>query len=379
VPDRTILFERRTTRRDLLHRGARGLVAVSALGAAGCGVTQATGSPRNRRIRVALSNSYIGNTWRIEMENQWKAALQMEPYASQIDASIYNATNNLRDQSQQLSNIVSLGVDAIIVDAASPTALNGILEQAIERGILVVSFDNTVTAKGTISVNTDQVKFGKLLASHLAGLIHGKGNVIMVTGVPGTTVDADRNAGADSVWKQHPDIKVVNRYPGQWDSSVAQKNTANIIASLPKIDGIWAQGGTDGVLKAFKAAGRDLPPTCGESENGFRKFLAGMPGYPKVRGLSIGQPPYLSVVALETVRQILREGRPRTDVTIDFPTVTDETVKPGQTVFPDVVDSFFNGFTDTGKHPVVDMCLASAQKGTPCGRRLQVNLPEARA
>jgi hypothetical protein len=42
------------------------------------------------------------------------------------------------------------------------------------------------------------------------------------------------------------------------------------------------------------------------------------------------------------------------------------------------VDSFFNGFTDTAKHPVLRMCLASAQKGTPCGKHLKVNLPEAR-
>jgi ribose transport system substrate-binding protein len=50
---------------------------------------------------------------------------------------------------------------------------------------------------------------------------------------------------------------------------VAQRNTAAVLPSLPKIDGIWAQGGTDGILKAFKAAGRPLPPTAGESENGF--------------------------------------------------------------------------------------------------------------
>jgi ribose transport system substrate-binding protein len=368
-------LSRRAVMRTLGGLAFGGALGGIAGGVAACGPRAATGGGGGRRLRIALANSYIGNSWRIEMENQWKAALKMEPYAAQVDGPIYNSNNNLRDQSQQLSNLVSLGVDAICINAASPTALNAIIEQAAKHDILVVSFDNTVTAKSALSVNTDQLEFGRLLAQRLVDLIGGKGNVIMVTGVPGTTVDAQRNAGAESVWRRNPGVKVVNRYTGMWDSSVAQKNTAAVISSLPKIDGIWAQGGTDGVLGAFRAAGRPLPPTCGESENGFRKYLAGMPGYPKVRGLSIGQPPYLSVVALELARRVLRGEYPRRDVIIPFPTVTDATVKPGVTVFDDVEDGFFTGITDTNARPAVTMCLDSARTGRPCGDRLTVNLP----
>ncbi|HEX6469875.1 MAG TPA: sugar ABC transporter substrate-binding protein [Streptosporangiaceae bacterium] len=360
----------------LSRRGViRTIGGLALAGVAGCGSRTASATGRGR-LRIALANSYIGNSWRIEMENQWKAALEMEPYASQVEGPIYNSNNNLRDQSQQLSNLVSLGVDAICINAASPTALNAIIEQAVRRGILVISFDNTVTARSALKVNTDQFAFGRLLAEHLVQLIGGQGNIIMVTGVPGTTVDAQRNAGAESVWRRTPGVKVVNRYTGMWDSSVARKNTAAVISSLPKIDGIWAQGGTDGVLGAFRSAGRPLPPTCGESENGFRKYLAGMPGYPKVHGLSIGQPPYLAVVALELARRVLRGEYPRRDVIIPFPTVTDSTVRPGVTVFDDVDDGFFTGITDTNPNPAVTMCLASALKGKPCGDRLTVNLPK---
>jgi ribose transport system substrate-binding protein len=56
--------------------------------------------------------------------------------------------------------------------------------------------------------------------------------------------------------------------------------------------------------------------------------------------------------------------------------VTDQTVKVGQTVFPEVADSFFTGFTDTSARPVLHMCLQSALKGTPCAHSLNVNLPK---
>lgn len=364
------------SRWEFLKGGGAALTGACALGLAGCGGGSSQGSGGGKKFRIALSNSYIGNQWRIEMVNEFKAALKMEPYKSQVEGSVYNSGNEVSKQSQQISNLISQRVDAILVDAASPTGLNGILEQAAAQNILVVSFDNTVTTTKALQVNTDQFKFGEKLASWLAGKLGGKGNVIMVTGVPGTYVDKQRNKGADSVWKKNPGIKVVNRFPGQWDSSVAQRNTASVLPSLPKIDGIWAQGGTDGVLKAFLAANRPLPPTAGEAENGFRKFMIGYQGH-KVEGFSIGQPPFLSVVALELARQLLRGDRPKKNVTIPFPSVTNKTVKKGVTVFPGVQDSFFDAFTDSGPNATVKMCLDAAKSGKPCGSSLKVSLPKA--
>ena len=281
------------TRRVLVGSVAAGFVAKPAVAAI-------------KKFKIALSNSYIGNKWRIEMENVFKAALHMEPFKSEVEGSWFNSGNDVSKQSQQISDLIAARVDAIVVDAASPTGLNGILSQASQRGILVVSFDNIVTAPSALKVNTDQVEFGEALAEWLAKKLDGKGNVIMVTGVAGTSVDQDRNKGADEVWAKNPGIKVVNRYTGMWDSATAERNTASILPSLPPIQGIWCQGGTDGVLKAFIAANRTLPPTAGEAENGFRKFMLGYMGH-KVEGISIGQPPFLSVISLELARRILNK------------------------------------------------------------------------
>ncbi len=361
------------TRRDALRLG---VVGMAGFGVASPFASSARAAGESKKFKIALSNSYIGNKWRIEMENVFKAALEMEPFKSQVEGSWFNSGNDVSKQSQQISNLIAQRVDAIVVNAASPTGLNGILTQASGRGILVVSFDNTVTAPTALKVDTDQVAFGRQLADWLAKKLNGKGNVIMVTGVAGTSVDEDRNKGADEIWAKNPDIKVVNRYTGMWDSATAERNTASILPSLPQIDGIWCQGGTDGVLKAFIAAKRALPPTAGEAENGFRKFMTGYMGH-KVDGISIGQPPFLSVISLELARRILAKDYPRKDVTIPFPFVTNDTVKEGVTVFPNLPDSFFADFTDSGPAATVKLCVEAATDGKACPGDLNVNLPEA--
>jgi ribose transport system substrate-binding protein len=355
-------------RRLLLQSGlaaGAGLLTVPALGAA------------SKPYKIALSNSFIGNKWRLEMENVFKAALLMEPYKSDVQGVVFNSGNDVSKQSQQLSNMIAERVDAIIVDAASPTGLNGVIRQATSRGILVIAFDNLVTAPSALTVNISQEAAGRALAEYLAKKLNGKGNVIMVTGVAGTQVDLDRNKGADAVWAANPGIKVVNRYTGMWDSPTAERNTSAILPSLPEIDGIWCQGGTDGVLKAFIAAGRKLPPTAGECENGFRKFMIGQDGH-KVEGISIGTPPFLSVIALELARRILAGDYPKKSISLPLAFVTDQTVKVGETVFPDQPDSFFDDFTDSGDHAMVKLCVDAALNGTACpGGPLGVTLPGA--
>jgi ribose transport system substrate-binding protein len=263
-----------------------------------------------------------------------------------------------------------------VINAASPTGLNGVIHQACNAGILVVSYDNVVTAPCALKVNTDQFAFGKTLAQFLVTALGGKGNVVMITGVPGTHVDQQRNAGADSVWKANPGIKVISRYTGMWDSATAQRNTASALASLGKIDAIWCQGGTDGAIKALLAAKRPFPiPVAGEAENGFRQYMLQYrsKGF---KAISIGQPPFLVLVSLELALEVLTGKHAKADITIPFPQVTQDTVKEGVTTFKNLPSSFFADFTDSGPNATVQICVTAATKGTPCPGTLTIRLPK---
>lgn len=362
-----------------LRLAVAGTALLGLLGLSACSLSSDDSSGTDGKdgtkgtLSIALSNSFIGNGWRVEMENVFKSACATPPYRDQVDCSVFNAGNNVAKQSQQITNLIAQKVDAIVVDAASPTGLNGVIKQACDRGILVVSFDNVVSAPCALKVNTDQLAFGRNLAQFLVDQLHGKGNVVMVTGVPGTGVNEDRNTGAKKVFAAHPDIHVVAEYSGKWDSATAERQTAAQLPSLPRVDGVWVQGGTDGVIRAFVKAHRPMPVVAGEAENGFRKYMAGL-ATPTVTGMSIGQPPYLSVMALELARAVLSKEHPRADVTIPFPTVTSDELVKGTTVFADQPDSFFDDFTDSGDDAAVELCLAAATDGKACPGTLHVDL-----
>src|SRR5689334_25162888 len=121
-----------------VHRYARLLAAAAVvlLVAAACSSTpsDAGAGAGTTRLKIALANSFIGNQWRVEMENVFKAACAMPPYLQQVECTIYNAGNDVSTQSRQIANLISQGVDGIVINAASTSGLNGVVQQACDRG-----------------------------------------------------------------------------------------------------------------------------------------------------------------------------------------------------------------------------------------------------
>jgi len=211
---------------------------------------------------IALANNYAGNSWRQAMLGDWKAVGQQAVAAKLVkDApSFTTAENSVTDQAQQIQNLILQGVDAIVLDASSPTALNGAVRNACDAGIIVVSFDQVVTEPCAYRIATDNRSMGVAEVQFLADKLKDHGNLLEVRGLAGGAIDADIHSGATATLKDHPQLKIVGQARGDWTQTVAQKEVSGLLPSLPKIDGVITQGGDGyGTAQAFLAAGRPLP------------------------------------------------------------------------------------------------------------------------
>jgi ribose transport system substrate-binding protein len=288
---------------------------------------------------IGISNSYIGNAWRTQMIQMAQAFSETEDVAPLIDELVIVSTGeDIEGQIAAMDNMIALGVDAIVINAINPTSFDAVVERAADAGIPVISFDGIVEAPQALIVNEDQVEFGAVMAQDLVDRMGGEGNVIMVNGVAGTSVNSDRIAGAYSVFDEYPDISVIAELEGQWDSGTAQTVMADFLATQPEVDGVWVQGGTPGVLQAFTDAGyEDLPPVAGEGENGFRMAM----GNGDVAGISVAQTPGMIAVSIQAALELL-QGRelPRV-ISMPLPLVTSDEIEEGVDYFPDLPVDFF--------------------------------------
>jgi ribose transport system substrate-binding protein len=304
---------RATTRRsNFTMKPARTLLAAasaSLIGALATGALAADGAATASTADkgIALSNSYAGNSWRQVMIRAWeKAANQAISDGVIAKTKVVNANNSATEQASQIENLILEGWNAIVIDAGSPTALNGTIEEACAAGIVVVVFDGIATAPCAYKVTFDFVRQGTLMTEFMAKQLGGKGNLIEVRGIAGVATDDDVGRGTQEILAGFPDLKIVATVNGEWTPPVAQKEVAAILPSLPQIDGALVQGAGYGVYQAFKAAGRPIPPIIfGNYQEEFvvwNELLAADPNY---KTISIAPAPSVSTVAFWVAQQIL--------------------------------------------------------------------------
>ena len=213
-------------------------------------------------MKIAFSNNYAGNSWRQAMLKSYDIVTK-KAVADHIVAAadvFTTADKEVPTQAAQIQNLILQGYNAIVINAASPDALNGAIKQACDAGIVVVSFDGIVTAPCAYRVVVDFNDYGKQEIEHMVKFQPKGGNLLEIRGLAGTSIDDAIHAGILEGVKAHPDFKIVSSVTGDWDQTTAQKAVATVLPSLPPIAGVVDQGGDGyGAAQAFIAAGRPLP------------------------------------------------------------------------------------------------------------------------
>ena len=221
---------------------------------------------------VALCNYSIGNSWRAQMEQEFIAeAERLKADGVVIDYFITNSNDDINKQISDMQDLITKGVDAICITAASPSALAPVVEEATEAGIKVVSFDNDVDTDEKVAyIGINEEEFGRIGAEWLVKELNGKGKIIVLNGIAGTSTDAARWGGAEKVFKEYPEIEILGSANAGWDYAEGKAAVESMLSAYPEIDGVWSQGGamTQGAIDAFIAAGRKLVPMTSEGNNG---------------------------------------------------------------------------------------------------------------
>ncbi len=240
----------------------------------GLGWTTA-GHAEGKKFKIYLSMSYIGNDWQAEAENEIKAMAASKSMRDKVDLEIQVAGPNAQRQIQQINAMVQAGAQAVLVYPISPTALNQVVKNACDRGIVVAAYDSIITEPCAYNFHIDQEEWGQHQAEWLAKHLNGKGDIVVIDGVPGTSVDTLRKKGEMEVLAKYPGIHIVAEANGMWSQAVARTELSKILAthSWDKIDGLLMQAGCYTAASMMKESGiadDKLRPCGGEASNGGR-------------------------------------------------------------------------------------------------------------
>jgi ribose transport system substrate-binding protein len=296
---------------------------------------------------IGVSNTVQGNGWREEMICSIKAQAAVSGEVERLN--ILHRNTDAAGQLEDIRNLITDGVDAIIVNPVSPDAVNVALEEAMEAGITVVAVDQAVTAEGAYLLANNQEEYGYLGAKWLFEQLGGSGNVVYMRGAAGATADTDRDTGFKRALDEFPDIEVVAEVQTGWDQATGAQQINDIIASGQEFDGVWTSGIDNVIVDALVDADM-LVPVVGADNAGFVQQLLEVEG---LEGAAVTNPASVGGAGVTLALQILNGEAPDDPAVLVDPVVWDNTTEEGMAALeeandPDIDETWPLGITIEG-------------------------------
>ena len=203
----------------------------------------ATGSTASDGI--ALSNSYAGNTWRQQMLKTWDAASKQAIDKHIIaKAKVVNSNNSAPEQASQIQNLILEGWNAIVIDAASPTALNGVIQQACRAQVTVVVFDSLATAPCAYKVAYDYTRWVVQEIDYVAKHLEARATSSRSAASPAPRWTPTSTKASTTEIKKYPGIEDRrHRCTATGRRASRRRRWPAILPTLPQIDAVVTQGG----------------------------------------------------------------------------------------------------------------------------------------
>jgi ribose transport system substrate-binding protein len=309
-------------------------------------IVLATSAHAEDKPVIALSNSFYGNAWRHQMVDAFEVAAKQAKSDGRIaDYVILNGDGTVNQQNSQLGALILKHVDVIAINAASETALNGVVKKACAAGIKVLAFDSLVTEPCATKLSFNFRQCSTEGTEWVMQKMGGKGNLLMVRGVKGSGPEIEMYDATMAVIKKYPDVKVVSEIYGQSTDSIAQTAVSNVLPSLPHIDAVMDQGASYGVSQAFQQYGGDyvgkMPIISGGGDNSnFINWWIEQRNKYGYSTISVGSTPGIGGAAFWLALHMAQGDKVPAFITMPYARVTNENLdeyahmKPGEVISP---------------------------------------------
>ncbi|MER5171146.1 substrate-binding domain-containing protein [Thioclava sp. GXIMD2076] len=214
--------------------------------------------------RVALIDGIGGDTWRRTTEEELRD--EASKCSNITEVAYADAGGDSQKFNSDINSFVAQGYDIIIPFADFGDASMPAFRAATRAGVTMVPYFSKLSGTQgrdyTANVYQDQTVAGSLWAEWI-GQNLGDANIVMLGGSPGAASSTNFFNGLKEGIKKYPGVKLLqdSYVTTNWNMADAQRATAGLIATYPKIDAIVTDHGPAAlaVVNAYQQAGEKVP------------------------------------------------------------------------------------------------------------------------
>lgn len=206
-------------------------------------------------LKVGLSVSTLNNPFFVDLAN----GAQDKAKELGVELIIVDARDDSAKQLNDVEDLILQKVNIILVNPTDSDAVVAAIEEANDADIPVITVDRGASGgKVLLHIASDNVAGGRMAGAFIAEQLDGKGKVIELVGIPGTSSARDRGKGFNDEIAKYPNIKVVARQTANYNRAEGLVVMENLLQAHPDVDAVFAHNDEMalGALEAIKAAGK---------------------------------------------------------------------------------------------------------------------------
>lgn len=217
------------------------------------------GCSGRKKYRIGVSVPAATHGWTGGVVwNAQEAKKRIEAANPDVEVIVVTSQNTA-EQVDQIENLVTQRVDALVVLSQEPGPLNEVCKRAKQSGAYLVIVSNPLPEPcQDVFVNGSNSSFGEASAEALGKILNGKGNILVMEGIP-CPINTDRvTAFRKQLAEKYPGIRIMESQPANWNTEQGLKLMETYLQKYKKIDAVWA-GDDDvlkGAIKAYQESGR---------------------------------------------------------------------------------------------------------------------------
>ena len=203
-------------------------------------------------ILIALTScSQSGKRYKIGVsqcsEDIWRgkqnAELRMGAYLQgDVELRFAAAYDSDERQVQQIDSLVATGIDLLIVAPNQVATISPAIDRAYDKGIPVIVFERkTNSQKYTAFISADNYEMGRVMGEYVASQLQGKGRVMEIMGLEGSSPAIERHNGFADALKSFPNIEIAAMLQGDWTEESGVKAVKAYQGDLSNIDFVFGQ------------------------------------------------------------------------------------------------------------------------------------------
>lgn len=197
-----------------------------------------TGCAQQPRKYVIGVSQCSEDVWRDKLNDE----LKMGEYLN--DSLIVKLASSNDDnvlQNKQVNQFIDEGVDLLIVSPNQLSAISKSVERAYDKGIPVILYDRkTNSDKYTAFIGCDNYTIGKSMGTFIAQQLHGKGRIVEISGLEGSSPALERHRGFMDAIKPYPGLQVVASEEGNWKEEGGIQAMKRILKQTQDFDYVFA-------------------------------------------------------------------------------------------------------------------------------------------